>query len=89
MCCYWNQASNDILYGTEQKGQGFHKYPVCKRCGTYDDCMEGYGAHKRAKLCSHIPPLSRGRRRRECNGVLLKTVELATNRKIINDILLH
>ena len=72
-------------YTKVQKGQNFHKYPVCKRCGTiwkYDDCIEGYGAHKKAKLCSHIPPLSRGRRRRECNGVLLKTVELATNRKI-------
>ena len=63
----------------------FHKYPVCKKCGTvykFDDCIEGVGAYKKAKLCSHIPKLSIGSRRIECNAVLLKTVELASNRKI-------
>lgn len=48
----------------------------------YSDCIEGHGDHQRAKLCSYVPPLSRGRRRRSCNAVLLKTVELATKRKI-------
>ena len=37
----------------------FTKYPVCKACGyvwNYDDCFEGYGAHKKPKLCSNTPP---------------------------------
>ena len=70
---------------TNLKAHLFRKYPVCKKCGTlyeFDECIEGVGAHKRAKLCPHVPKFSRGCRRRTCNGVLLKTVELASNRKI-------
>ena len=53
----------------------FTKYPVCKACGyvwNYDDCFEGYGAHKKTKLCSNTSPF----RKRKCNGSLLKIVEL-------------
>ena len=61
----------------------FCKFPVCKRCGTvwkYDDCFDGHGIYQKAKLCSYVSPFSRDRQK--CGGVLLKTVELATNRKI-------
>ena len=62
---------------------GFHKFPVCKRCCAvwkYEDCIDGHGLHQKTRLCSYISPLSRDRR--VCNGILLKTVELASNRKI-------
>ena len=61
----------------------FHILPVCKRCGTvwtYQDCIEEHGRNRRAKVCSHIDPL--GRRKNECSGVLLKTVELASGKKV-------
>lgn len=61
----------------------FHILPVCKRCSTvweYQDCIEKHGRNQRAKVCSNIAPL--GRRRSECNGTLLKTVELASARKV-------
>ena len=56
----------------------FEVFPVCKQCGTvwkYNTCIEGRGRSKTAKLCSHVDPLDS--RRRLCNGILLKTVELA------------
>ena len=58
-------------------GIRFTKYPVCKKCGTvwnYDDCIEGYGVHKKAKLCSYLSKFKHKRRR--CNGQLMKIVEL-------------
>ena len=63
----------------------FRRYPVCQRCGTvweYSDCVEGHGVYQKAKLCSYVSPLQCGRYKSKCNGVLLKTVELATGRKI-------
>ena len=73
------------FYTGIQKGQGFRKYPVCRRCGTlwaYDDCFEGHGIYRKAKLCAHVPSFSRGHHRTRCNGILFKTVKLASNRKI-------
>ena len=65
--------------------QKFHivTYPVCKRCGSvwkFNDCIDGYGINRKAKLCPFSDPLNR--RHHQCNAVLLKTVELATNRRI-------
>lgn len=63
----------------------YQKLPVCKSCGSVwklGDCTEGNGKHKKAKLCMYVPSFTRGRRRQRCNGVLLKTVELASHRKV-------
>ena len=70
--------------------KGFHKFPVCKRCGTvwkYDDCIDGLGLHQKAKLCSYISPFSR--ERIQCGSVLLKTVELASNKKIFYPLMMY
>ena len=67
-------------------GKGrFIKSPVCKKCGKvwkYNDCFEGHGSNRKAKLCSYVSPFGRRSRRAECNGVLLKTVELATGKRM-------
>ena len=47
----------------------------------FSACVVGYGIHQKPKLCSFVHPL-RKRHKERCNGVLLKTVELATQRKI-------
>lgn len=63
----------------------FKKFPVCKCCSSvwkFEDCIEGHGIHKKAKLCPYKSPFRRTHHRQRCNGVLLKTVELATKRKI-------
>lgn len=59
----------------------FHKYPVCKCCGTvglYDE----YCVRNVPKVCEHIPKLGRGQVRHCCNSVLFKTVEIAGNRRM-------
>ena len=61
----------------------FKKFPVCKHCGSiwkFEDCIEGSGLHQRPKLCSYTNPFRRDRQK--CNGILLKTVELASGRTI-------
>ena len=63
----------------------FKTFSVCKRCGSVwklEDCIEGLGIHKKSKLCPYKSPFRRDHRRQRCNGVLLKTVELATKRKM-------
>ena len=64
----------------------FQRFPVCKRCGTvwnYDDCIEGHSIRQTAKLCSYTSRFSRGHYlTQECKGILLKTVELASKRKV-------
>ena len=64
----------------------FQRFPVCKRCGTvwkYDDCIEGHSTRQTAKLCSHTSSFSKGHNRTHvCKGILLKTVELASKRKV-------
>ena len=70
----------------------FHTYPVCQQCGTvweYSDCIEGHGVYQKPKQCSYISPLQRGRSRSKCNGVLLKTVELSTGRKIFYPLMMY
>ena len=68
----------------QKKKLTFHKYPVCKKCQhvwKYSECVEGSGSNQRAKVCSHVP-FGRGSRRKQCNAPLLKTVELASGKKI-------
>jgi len=62
----------------------FKTFPVCKRGSVwkFEDCIERLGIHKKAKLCPYKSPFSRDHHRQRCNGVLLKTVELATKRKM-------
>lgn len=60
-------------------------FPVCKSCGSvwkFEDCIEGLGIYKKAKLCPYKTPFRRSHHRQRCNGALLKTVELATKCKI-------
>ena len=69
-CCREGKASFEVL-------------PVCKQCGAvwkYNSCIEGRGRSKTAKLFPHVDPLDS--RRRQCNGILLKTVELASGKTI-------
>ena len=59
----------------------FKIYCVCKRCHhvwILSDCIE---SNQIAKLCSFIP-LSAARHQNRCGGVLLKTVELASGKKM-------
>ena len=40
----------------------FEVFPVCKQCGAvwkYNNCIEGSGRSKTAKLCSHVDPLDK------------------------------
>ena len=70
------------LYTNAQRR--FEKLPVCWRCGTVyklSDCIDGHGIYQRAKLCTCIS-LYRGTHRQICNGLLVKTVELAIGKKI-------
>ena len=73
-------------YYTKRCRTDFQRFPVCKRCGTvwkYEDCIEGHSIRQTAKLCSHTSPFSRGHNRRQkCKGILLKSVELASKRKV-------
>ena len=92
-----NASLNDIaaelptsLYMARKKYRtpqnvSFKTFPVCKRCGSvwkFENCIEGLGIYKKAKLCPYKSPFSGGRHRQRCNGMLLKTVELATKHKI-------
>lgn len=59
----------------------FHKYVTCKRCYSIykmSDCLEVCGSRQVSKTCSHV---ALGKKS-TCNNVLLKTVELASNKKI-------
>ena len=70
---------------TKKEAMEFQSYAVCKLCGTVQnikECTEGPSTNKRAKLCSHVSPFSRGRHVETCGGSLLKTVELASKRKV-------
>ena len=72
-------------YTKALKKTSFQMYPVCKRCGTvskYVDCIEGNGTNQKAKLYLYVHPLSRGRQKQTCKGILLKTVELASKHNI-------
>ena len=58
----------------------FHRFVTCKRCyKVYSlvDCVEKVGSQELALTCSHIPLGKRSR----CNAPLLKTVELASNKR--------
>ena len=50
------------------------------RCGGWRGFCCGSG-DKKAKLCEHVAKFSHGYQRENCNGILFKTVELATNQK--------
>ena len=65
----------------------FERYVVCSRCHHlyhFDDCVEGTGIARRVKVCSFVayPDHPHRSRRQPCSNALLKTVELATGRKI-------
>ena len=54
----------------------FKLFPVCKDCGSvwkFDSCIEGHGAHRKAKLCPYKSPFGKHRRSQKCNAILLKT----------------
>ena len=78
---------------TKKCKTNFKCFPVCRRCGTvwkYDDCIEGHSTRQKAKLCSHTSPFSKGHnRKQECKGILLKTVEIASNRKVFYPLLTY
>lgn len=66
--------------------ESFKRYCVCKRCHVVwklEDCIEGFGSarSRKAKTCSHIP-FAAGHHSKRCGGILLKTVELATGKKL-------
>ena len=59
----------------------FHKYVTCKQCfSVYSlvDCVEKVGSRHVSKPCSYIP----FGKRTKCNAPLLKTVELASKKKV-------
>lgn len=60
----------------------FRQYVVCKRCyNIYDlsECIEVRGSQQIPKDCPHVPF---GARQRRCDTKLLKTLELASGKKI-------
>ena len=64
----------------------FHQYVVCKRCcNIYDltdhECIDVRDSQQFAKDCPHIPF---GARQHRCDTKLLKTVELASGKKIFS-----
>lgn len=71
---------------TKKDKSNFERFPVCKQCGTvwkYEDCIVGHSIRQSAKLCSHTSPFSKGHnRKQECKGILLKSIELASKRKV-------
>ena len=67
----WNKSHAILGYNAK-----FHKYVTCKRCYSIykmSDCLEVC-----SKTCSHV---ALGKKS-TCNNVLLKTMELASNKKI-------
>lgn len=71
---------------TKKEAMIFQRYAVCKLCGTVwklEECIEGHSINRKAKLCSHTSPFRRRVNQAEvCGGILLKTVELASKRKV-------
>ena len=60
----------------------FQKMPVCKQCGAvwkFSECVEQRGVRTKPKLCLNM---LFGRSAKQCKGILLKTVELASKRTI-------
>ena len=89
MCQFSISATDDKLHGPQnvykKVAMEFQTYAVCKICGTVckiDECTEDPSTNKRAKLCFHRLPYSRGTHVEACGGNLLKTVELASGRKV-------
>ena len=75
-----------VSYGL--KDMQIQRYVVCRKCHTiyfFKNCIEGYGATQRSKTCSHkaFPNHPHLRRRLPCGTLLLKSVELASQRKIL------
>lgn len=77
---------------TKKEAMQLKIYAVCKLCGTVrkvKECTEGLSTNKRAKLCFHRSPYSRGSHVETCGGDLLKTVELANGRKVFYPLLTY
>lgn len=75
-----------VSYGL--KDMQIQRYVVCRKCHTiyfFKNCIEGHGATQRSKTCSHkaFPNHPHLRRRLPCGTLLLKSVELASQRKIL------
>lgn len=66
----------------------FRRYVTCKRCYCVylmADCLETRGSRQVTKTCSHIIM----GKKTMCNNVLLKTVELASKKKIFHPLMTY
>ena len=87
-CSRFGKLFPATLYQAKTKSginqKKFKMYCVCKHCHkiwSLQACIQRVGRHKRALCCPHVP-FSTGRHNRKCDGPLLKTVELATGKKM-------
>ena len=72
----------------------FTRYVVCSLCHSLyclDSCIEGSGRFQKGKLCSYIqfPNHPQRRMRQPCRNNLVKSVELATGRKVFYPYLVY
>ena len=72
----------------------FKRYVVCFLCHSLyylDSCVEGSGRYEKGRLCSFVwfPNHPQWRMHQTCRNVLVKSVELATRRKLFYPYLVY